>query len=157
MTLSENDLRQRLSAIEPTRATYAGIGPGDVDALRTLLGGKETRLAVRAVHALGLIDSDAAHETILSTVRDPRPEVRTSLAHVAERLPVDLSNQVLAALLNDPDIGVRKFAIRSVGPRNAEVLRAKVEQVSHSDENQGLRRVAYERVRGSGRGRATGT
>lgn len=157
MTLSENELRQRLGAIEPTTATYAGIGPGEVDALRTLLGDKEARLAARAVHALGLIDSESAHETLLATVRDPRPEVRTSLAHVAERLPVDLSDPVLAELLNDPDIGVRKFAIRSVGPRNAEALRAKLEQLSHADESQGLRRLAYERLRSSGGGQANRT
>ncbi len=55
--MTKAQLRQKLSAIEPTESIYEGIGPSEVELLRELLQDQEAWLAARAAYALSRIDS----------------------------------------------------------------------------------------------------
>lgn len=144
MTLSE--LRSRLSDIEPTERTYDGIGPAEVPLLRQLLDDEEGWLAARSVYALSRIDTGEAHATVVEAARSPRPEVRVAAAVNAPGLPPDLSDRVLDVLLDDGNVGVRKFAIKAVSDRNGPKLRGKLESIVTSDADDVLRRLAQERL-----------
>ena len=142
MPLTKAELRQKLSAIEPTESIYEGIGPSDVELLRELLDDQEAWLAARAAYALSRIDSQSAHNALVAASESPRPEVRVAVAASASVLPSSVSDQVLSALLEDSDVGVRKFAIQSVSERNSSAVKERLAAVAASETVPQLRQTA---------------
>jgi HEAT repeat protein len=140
------ELRQQLSDIEPEERTFAGIGPSEVDLLRRLLDDEEAWLAARAVHALSRIDADDARDAIVSAAGSPRMEVRVSAAASAPLLPPHVSDEVLSRLLGDSHVGVRKFAIKSISGRNSEAIKRRVRDMSATDADVRLRKLANEKA-----------
>jgi hypothetical protein len=147
MTMTISELRQQLSAIEPMESTYEGIGASEVDLLTELLDEEEAWLAARAAHALSRIDSDHAHEALLSATESSRPEVRVAVAASADRLPPAVSDEILSRLLGDSEIGVRKFAIKSTSDRNSAAIRRRVVEIATVDADTALGHIAEEKTR----------
>lgn len=137
MPKSMSELRQQLSAIEPDERTYEGIGPPEVDLLRTLVDDEEA----------SRIDADNARDAIVSATGSPRMEVRVAAAASAGALPPRASDEVLSRLLGDSQIGVRKFAIKSISDRNGEAIKRRIRQIATTDANTGLRQIAEEKAR----------
>jgi HEAT repeat protein len=147
MPKSPAELRDQLSTIESDDATYEGLGRDDVASLTPLLEADEGWLAARAVHALSRIDDPRAHQAIVTAASMPRPEVRVAAAAVAGRLPAELSDGVLLGLLGDPDPAVRKFAVRSVSPRNGAAVRSRVRELADAEPNPRIKDLAEEKSR----------
>lgn len=148
MSMPISELRQQLSAIEPEESTYLGIGASEVDLLRELLEDQEEAwLAARAAHALSRIDSDNAHDALLAATESSRPEVRTAVAASAGALPPKVSDEILSRLLDDPEIGVRKFAIKSTSDRNSDTIRQRLGEIARSDADTALGQIAEEKAR----------
>jgi HEAT repeat protein len=147
MAKSPSELRDQLSTIEGDDATYEGLGGDDVASLTSLLEDDEGWLAARAVHALSRIDDPLAHQAILGAASMARLEVRVAAATAAGRLPVELSDGVLLGLLGDPDPAVRKFAVRSVSPRNGAAVRSRVQELADAEPNPRIKDMAEEKSR----------
>ena len=147
MSKSPSELRNQLSTIEYDDATYEGLGRDDVASLTPLLEDDEGWLAARAVHALSRIDDPRAHQAILAAASMPRLEVRVAAARAAGRLPAELSDGVLLGLLGDPDPAVRKFAVRSVSPRNGAAVRSRVQELADEEPNPRIKDMAEEKSR----------
>lgn len=147
MPMSLARVREQLSAIEPADSDYEGIGASEVELLRQLLDDREPWLAARAVHALSRIDSEAAQLALLAATWSPRPEVRVAVAASAGALPPDVSDEVLSRFLNDSDVGVRKFAIRSASERNSDQIRQRIEEIAIAEGLTALRQLAEEKAR----------
>lgn len=147
MSMSIAELRQQLSDIEPEETTYEGIGPSEVDLLRELLEEEDAWMAARATHALSRIDSDRAHDALLWATEDARPEVRVAVAASAHALPPKLSDEILSRLLNDSEIGVRKFAIKSTSDRNSNAVRQRLGEIAISDADTALGQIAKEQAK----------
>jgi HEAT repeat protein len=139
------ELRQQLSAIEPDESTYAGIGPSEVPQLRQLLTDQKAWLAARAVYALSRIDTAEARAALLTAAGSPRSEVRVAVAANATKLVADVSNTILQVLLDDPNAGVRKFAIESVSDRNDATTRLKLIGIASTDNDPAIRAMARDR------------
>jgi HEAT repeat protein len=144
MTLLE--LKQQLGAIEPDESTYAALSPEDVLLLETLLDDEEDWLAARAVHALARIDSSRARSALVKASGNARPEIRIAVASIASYLPPRASNGLLGQLLDDPDAGVRKFAIRSVSERNSAPVRSRLRELAAAENDPILRASAREQA-----------
>ena len=147
MPKSPSELRNQLSTIENDDATYEGLGRDDVASLTPLLEDDEGWLAARAVHALSRIDDPRAHQAILAAASMPRLEVRVAAATAAGRLPADLSDHVLLGLLGDPDPAVRKFAVRSVSPRNGAAVHGRVQDLADAEPSPRIKAMAEEKSR----------
>lgn len=147
MAKSVSQLRRQLGDIEPDENTFRALDASDVEALRALLDDDEGWLAARAVHALARIDAPAARDAIVTAVRSPRLEVRAAVASSARTLPSEVSDTVLATLLDDSAPGVRKFAVRSVGAGNSDAVKSRVSHIASSDAQAALRRVAQDKSR----------
>src|SRR5436309_9542288 len=114
MAMTLEEIKDKLSAIEPTDSTFAGIGPSEIPVLKRLLADKEAWLASRAVFALSRLSDPRALAILSDAAADPRHEVRVAVAAGARNLkPKDASN-ILLQLLGDSELGVRKFAVQSV-------------------------------------------
>ena len=147
MPKSPSELRNQLSTIESDDATYEGLGRDDVASLTSLLEDDEGWLAARAVHALSRIDDPQAHQAILAAASMPRLEVRVAAATGAGNLPPELSDGVLLGLLEDPEPAVRKFAVRSVSPRNGAAVRSRVHELADAEPNSRIKDMAEEKSR----------
>jgi HEAT repeat protein len=148
MSMSIAEVRQQLSDIEPDQSTYEGIGASEVELVRELLEEEEEAwLAARAAHALSRIDTDDAHDALLRASGDPRPEVRVAVAASAHALPPTLSDEILSRLLNDSEIGVRKFAIKSTSDRNSDAVRQRLGEIATSEADTALGQIAEERAK----------
>jgi HEAT repeat protein len=147
MRKSPSELRDQLSTIESDDATYEGLGRDDVAFLAQLLEDDEGWIAARAVHALSRIDDPRARQAILAAASMPRLEVRVAAATAAGRLPAELSDGVLLGLLDDPDPAVRKFAVRSVSPRNGAAVRGRVQELAGAESNTRIKVMAEEKSR----------
>ena len=146
MAKSLTELRAQLSEIEPSDATFAGIDAADVEHLLAIMGDEEGWLAERAVYALARFDSASARQALLSAAEDPRMAIRVAAAVAAATVPAAQSDQMLRKLLADPQPGVRKFAVRAVSDRNSEAVLRRVREISDTDENPRLQRVAGEKI-----------
>jgi HEAT repeat protein len=147
MPMSMSELRRQLSAIEADESMYEGIGPSEVPLLQELLGDEEAWLAARAAHALSRIDDESARAAVRSAAHSARPEVREAIAASADRMPPDVSNEVLSALLRDTDVAVRKFAIKATSNRNSDAIRERIGEIATSDTDTALRNIAEQKTR----------
>src|SRR5258707_3402040 len=109
MTLEE--LRRQWSAPEPADGTFSGIGPAELPLLEQLMQDPEPWLAARAVVAASRIADPRALALLQRAAHDPREEVRVALAASVTRVAASDANALLLSLLDDADLGVRKFAI----------------------------------------------
>jgi HEAT repeat protein len=142
-----SQLRTQLSDIEPDDRTYEGIDASEVDLLRQLLDDEEPWLAARAVYALSRIDAESAHRVLLAASKSPRPEVRVAVAASAGALPPRVSDQVLSRLLDDPELGVRKFAVKSTSERNSEAVKKRLERIATTEANAAVQQIAEEKAK----------
>jgi len=147
MTSTPDDLRRRLSDIEATEETYAGLGPDDVPALVALLGDGEEWLAARAVYALSRIDTDEARRAVASAAESDQFAVRVAAASSAATMPAGLSDTMLTRLLDDPEPAVRKMAVRATTERNSTAVRERVSEIAARDTSSRLRNVAEAHAR----------
>lgn len=147
MTRTMSELLRQLRMIEPNERMFDGIGRAEVGLLRRILDEEEPWLAARAVYALSRIDSDDARQGIRAAKGDSRIEVRSAAAAIANSVPPELSDELLASLLEDVDIGVRKIALRSVSQQNSGKVRQRIEVMVARERNPRLKEMAVERVR----------
>ena len=144
MSMSMEELRQQLSAIEPDERTYRGIGSEEVPLLRRLLDDEERWLAARAVFALSRVGSSEAYSALEAAAEDQREEVRVAVAAASTSLPIDTSDALLERLLNDQSSGVRRFAIESVSERNGLRIRTRLQDIASADTDPYLRLLAQQ-------------
>jgi HEAT repeat protein len=142
-----SELREQLSDIEPDDSTYEGIGASEVAFLRQLLDDQAAWLAARAAHALSRIDTESAHAALIAASQSSRPEVRIAVAASAGALPPRVSDEVLSVLLDDSEIGVRKFAIKSASDHNSERIKQRLVELASTETYTALRHVAEEKAR----------
>jgi HEAT repeat protein len=146
MAMTMSELRQRLSAIEPDEGIYEGIGNDELGLLQELLEDDEAWLAARAVYAMSRVGTPEAHDRLSRAARNPRPEVRVAVAANAGRLPAEKSDSILEPLLDDSDVGVRKFAIKSVSDRSGGRVRRRLSEIAAGDRDPALRGLAQKKA-----------
>ena len=122
MPMTLDQLRRQLSAIEPNETTYAGLSSSEIPLLQQLLKDPEPWMPARAIFALSRIANDSAVGMIRKAIADPRPEVRVAIAASAANLAAKDSNVILSKILEDQDVGVRKFAVQSISARTTLVF-----------------------------------
>jgi HEAT repeat protein len=145
MTLEE--LRTQLSAAEPDDSTYYGIGPAELPLLEQLMQDPEPWLAARAVVAASRIPDPRALALLQRATRDPRDEVRVALAASVTRVATSDANPLLLSLLDDADLGVRKFAIKSVSDAHDAAVLRKLRELQDRDPVPAIRDGAASRLR----------
>jgi HEAT repeat protein len=147
MSLTFKQLKTQLSDIEPTERTYSGIGVSEISLLNQLLGVSEDWLAARAIYALARLPENEVMPVLTRAVTDRRPEVRIALASISAKLEPEHANDILLKLLSDNDVGVRKFAVRSVSREHSDNVRAKLQDMVVQDNSAPIRAKAEAKLR----------
>lgn len=147
MTMTLEQIRNQLSDIEPNDSTYSGIGSSEIPLLEQLLQDKEVWMASRAVFALSKIPDNRAVEILSHAAVDPRKEVRVAVAASVSNLKPQDANNILLKLLTDKELGVRKFAVKSVSEAHDEAVHAKLQEIQARDPSMPIRDVAKSKLR----------
>lgn len=146
MPIALKELRNQLSAIEPDVGTFDGIGPSEIPLLEQLLQDKEAWMASRAVFALSRIPDPKALTIFSRAASDPRPEIRIAVAASVNNLKPIEANKILLKLLDDTDLSVRKFAIKSVSKSHSASVLGKLRKLEKQDPVQPIRNEAKDRL-----------
>jgi len=146
MPMTLEQLRNQLSAIEPDERTYQGIGPAEIPLLEQLLQDEEAWMASRAVFALSRLPDRQVVNILSRLVADPRPEVRVSLAASTSNLRPRAANDILLNLLEDTDVGVRKFSVQAVSEAHSAAVRDKLRHMEGQDPSPAIREVVKTRI-----------
>jgi HEAT repeat protein len=146
MPMTFEQVKNQLSAIEPGNSIFSGIGPSEIPSLKKLLQDKEAWMAARAVFVLSRIRDAKATALLSQIVADSRPEIRVALAASAHNLKPDDANDILVQLLGDADLGVRKFAVKSVSSAHNTAVHQKLKDIKLRDPALPIRKIADDRL-----------
>jgi HEAT repeat protein len=135
-----------LSADEPdytrTRELDAGAVPVLEDAIRN--ADDDPLAAAKAVQVAALMEQPGTNELVLQGAASPIHVLRVAAAAAAQYLDETTRTQVLAQLLDDDDIGVRKAALQAASGQRTPGLLPLIEERERSEEDRVLRRLALE-------------
>lgn len=146
MSMTYEALKAKLSDIEADDSTYEGITAEDIENLAVMSETEEPWLAARAIFAASRIQSEAKMPMLRKALASPMPEVRVALAASSRILPPSLSDEFLAPLLDDSDVGVRKFAIKAVTGENSSRVQNKVKRLAQRETVLPLRMLSREKM-----------
>lgn len=147
MSMTLEQLRNQLSAIEPDDSIYGEIGSSEIPLLEQLLQDQEAWMSSRAIFALSKVPDTRAVTILSQAVSDPRQEVRVAVAASVGNLRPSDANDILVQLLDDTNLGVRKFAVQSVSETHDASVHAKLRDLGIQDPASPIRAIAQDRLR----------
>ena len=104
-----------LTADEPDYSKAAELGSEAIPHLEKLADGSDRLLASKAVYLAGLIDEEGSVRIVKKAANSAVPEIRLAAASTSRHLKRFPVPEVLAQLKDDPDPGVRKYALVAAG------------------------------------------
>lgn len=136
-------VKELLSRIEAREEMYHQLGPEDLPHLQRLMKDEEAWLAARAVFAAARLPSGEARELLVEAAADPRPQMRIAVATGLQQAAAsgggaesagfaDSSDELLESLLQDPDPGVVKYAVRAVSGSASPAVREKLSEIARA-------------------------
>jgi HEAT repeat protein len=142
MPVSMEQVRAELDPDEPDYERAAALGSEALPYLRQLVRSSDPMLASKATYLAGRIAADESPEVVRDAARSEQPVLRVAAAAAARELPGQAGDGILVDLLADDDRGVRRVALKSVGPEPSGDLRARVEELSDADRDPGIREAS---------------
>jgi len=140
------EVKNILSDIEANEFMYSKLDAEDIPTLRQLMDEAEPWLAARVIFALSRLGGDDANAIIQQAAVDERKEVRIAVAACSKALPDTLSDSILEVLMDDTDIGVKKYAIKSINSHSDIRIKNKLQILSQEGANEVLRSMAADKL-----------
>ena len=131
----------QLNRTEPDYEQAAQLGPEALPFLTHLVEGGCARLASRATYLAGLISGARSLEVVQKAARSPHPVVRVAAAASLSNLE-EIPSPLAESMLTDEDVGVRKWALRSLEDQKPMGFKSRVREIAENDPNITLRETA---------------
>lgn len=137
MPFSKEELIKMINLDEPDyQAIVSKLSADDIPLLIELTKHENPAIATKAISVLGLMKSEQALQGLNDAVNHPDPVRRIAAAHSLRNLAtVRGSTQMLEKLLDDQDLGVRKFALKTVEVAKISSLKEKVRAINLKEVN----------------------
>jgi HEAT repeat protein len=144
MPFTKDELIKMINLDEPDYPEIVSkLTQDDIPILVELTTANNPAIATKAISCLGLMKSAKALQGLESAAKHPDPVRRIAAANSLRNMTtVQGSTQVLEKLLDDTDIGVRKFALKTVEAGNVSALREKVRAISLKEANPTLKSLS---------------
>jgi HEAT repeat protein len=131
MPVSYAELRAMLDVDEPDYAALVDIASGAMNHLRKLAASTDVSVASKAVSLAGFIGDADSIAVVENAARSRQPLVRVAAAHAASLVPDSpRAVRVVSRLLDDPDLGVVKTAMRAAALQTDRGLAVKARRAS---------------------------
>jgi hypothetical protein len=136
-----------IAALMPDEIDYdrvaAQLGPEAVPILTQLIEEGDPMIAPKATYLVARIPSGRTSHAILVAARASEPLVRLAAAAVAPAVGPEAAPELLSALLDDVDVGVRKQALDKASLyRDDEVIGPQLDRMAKNDSEVALRQLA---------------
>lgn len=138
MPVTMEQVINQLDREEPNYAQASQLGEEAIPHLIILIQGEDVGLATKAASLAGIINTDQSATALEVAVRHPNPLIRIAAAASAQNLTTIPSSLALE-LLDDSDVGVRKWTLKSLKIRHPAGVRERVEEIIRSDLDAGIR------------------
>jgi hypothetical protein len=139
MAVTMEQVRAALDADEPDYPAAARhYGPEAAPLLAQLVREADPLLASKAAYLASLL-GDAAANVVAAAAEHVDPVVRVASAAAAGNLSAKAAEPALDTLLDDPDVGVRKAALRATGPDATALVKDHVVSRARSETDPVLR------------------
>ncbi len=137
MPFSKEELIKMINLDEPDyQAIVSKLSADDIPMLVELTKHENPAIATKAISVLGLMKSEQALKGLTDAANNANPVMRIAAAHSLRNLAaVQGSTQMLEKLLDDHDLGVRKFALKTVEAANITSLKEKVKSMNLKEVN----------------------
>jgi len=142
MAIPSQQLRHRLNVDEPNYADLVRLGPQILPQLMQLVQDRDEYVAANAASLAGMIRSDRSIAVLERAARSASAGVRAAAAGTLRHVQHPSASKIVAALLNDKDVAVRKFAIKAAAARPHSTLATRVGEMSETDPEADIRALA---------------
>jgi HEAT repeat protein len=136
---------QVLAALYPDEPDYEEaarrLGPDAIPFLLELVEGDDLALASKAASLAGSLGTNRSAEVLAAAARSPEPLLHVAAAAALRNVP-DIPVDLAETLLDDPEPGVRKWALRSLEAARPAGLKGRVRAMAASDPEATLRDLA---------------
>jgi HEAT repeat protein len=140
--MTRENLVSWLAVDEPRyHALAAGLSPDDAHTLVELVASDDLNLASKAASLAGFLEAGDARPVIEAGSSHPNPVVRVAAAGALRGQP-ELSAEFAPVLLADPDVGVRKWALKSLAATRPPGVRTLLQDHAASESVTSLQLIA---------------
>jgi HEAT repeat protein len=146
MSLTKDQIIKMIDLDEPDyQSIIMNLDQSDIPVLVDLIKDPNPAIAAKAVSCLGFMDSPAAVTGLGVAAKHKNPILRVVAANSLKNLSDNpAAVKLIDKLLDDTDIGVRKFAMKTVETKNIKSLKAKIEAISKNEKNDQLKAFSKE-------------
>jgi len=137
-------IRAILDSDEPNYGQAAGLGREALPLIESLIAGSDGMLASKAAYMAGVIGDSGSAAVLGRAARSPHILVRIAAAASSRHLSGADASGVLVGLLQDPDVGVRKVALKSVPQDATPALQQQIDHLSKTAPENFLRSLSTE-------------
>ena len=117
----------------------------DIPLLIELSKDPNLAIATKAISCLGMMNAEKAVVGIQAAVVSANPVLRVAAAHALRNsAALPSAVKLIDKLLDDSDIGVRKFALKAVNHANIKSLKAKVEKMNVKENTELMKNLSKE-------------
>ena len=151
MSVTMEQVREKLEAIEPDYAEAATLGPDTMTFLEQIANNTKDRLAPAAVYLASLIGGDGAMRLLLSAASSPITAIRFQAVAGVRNLPKEQAEEILFKALDDSDFGVRNVALKSIKAITAMpvAIQKRIKTLSQCDPEQFIREYSADLLKHS--------
>jgi HEAT repeat protein len=141
------DVRAMLDPEEVDYEDAKRLGAEAIPFLMELVQGGDLGLASKATYLASLIEDKQSLAVLEAAAARNEPVLKVAAASGINNLSVANADRMLGLLKDDPDIGVRKVALRSAARFNSPQIVAKLRQMAEMDPEPILRDLAANAVK----------
>ncbi len=132
---------------EPEYSSIVGqLNEEDYAMLKKLIKNEDITIAAKAIICLGWNGSKKSLGAIKYAAKSENPVLRLTAAQALSRIKeVNKNNKainLISELLDDKDVGVKKFALKTIAVSKISSLKGKVKQLSINDPKEFIRSLA---------------
>jgi HEAT repeat protein len=144
MSHTKEELIKLIDLDEPDYSTIVPqLTSDDIPLLVVLSNDVNLAVATKAISCLGMMNNEKAVDGISLSAKHDNPIIRVAAAHALKNLAT-FPNAVtlLDKLLDDKDIGVRKFALKTVNHANINSLKTKVKSMNSKEKTEFMKKLS---------------
>ncbi len=145
MPVTMEQVLTELNRDETDYAQAASLGSDALPHLRRLVEEGDPGLASKATYLASFINAQGSAAVVELAARSPQQVVRVAAAGSLGNLK-DIPVALATSLLNDEDVGVRKWALKALEIHQPTGFRTQVQEIANSDPDMVLRQLASQIV-----------
>jgi len=138
MPVTMEQVINQLDREEPNYTQASQLGAEAIPYLVILIQGEDLGLAVKATALAGIINAEQSATALELAAQHPSTVVRVAAAATVQNL-TNIPTSLSGKLLSDSDAGVRNWTLKSIGVRQPEGIRGRVEEIIRNDPDIGIR------------------